>query len=153
MKNDQPKLESTLVGVAGEYFVAAELSLRGHVASITLRNSRGMDILASSADGARRVSIQVKTSKGGRAIWIVNKKAESFVANDHFYVFVALHKAGERPSFHIVPSKVVANYTSTSHAKWLSGQKRDGSARKDSSMRVFRDHEGKYKEAWSTLRL
>jgi hypothetical protein len=29
-------LESTLVGVAGEYFVAAELSIRGYLASITL---------------------------------------------------------------------------------------------------------------------
>ncbi len=38
------KLEPTLVGVAGEYLVAGELSLRGYIASITLRNSRGIDI-------------------------------------------------------------------------------------------------------------
>ncbi len=40
MKN---KLASTLVGVAGEYLVAGELSLRGYIASITLRNSKGID--------------------------------------------------------------------------------------------------------------
>ena len=62
------KLESTIVGVAGEYLVAGELSLRGFLASITLRNSRGIDIVASSADGSTSVSIQVKTnSSEGRA--------------------------------------------------------------------------------------
>lgn len=32
------KLETNLVGVAGEYYAAAELSQRGYIASITLRN-------------------------------------------------------------------------------------------------------------------
>ncbi len=72
--SDVSKLESTLVGVAGEYYVAAELSLRGYLASITLRNSRGIDIIASSADGTRSVSIQVKTSSGGKPKWM-NKSA------------------------------------------------------------------------------
>lgn len=33
------KLESTLVGVAGEYLVAGELTLRGHIAPIPIRIS------------------------------------------------------------------------------------------------------------------
>jgi len=32
------KLSNILGGVSGEYFVAAELSRRGYIASITLRN-------------------------------------------------------------------------------------------------------------------
>lgn len=39
------KPNSQLTGVAGEYFVAAELSRRGFIASITMRNSPGIDIL------------------------------------------------------------------------------------------------------------
>jgi hypothetical protein len=42
------KVSSILIGVSGEYFVAAELSRRGYVASITLRNTRGIDIVASN---------------------------------------------------------------------------------------------------------
>jgi hypothetical protein len=34
-----PKPSPQLTGVAGEYFVAAELSRRGYIASITMRNS------------------------------------------------------------------------------------------------------------------
>jgi hypothetical protein len=40
------ELSSGLAGVAGEYFVAAELSRHGFIASVTLRNSKGIDILA-----------------------------------------------------------------------------------------------------------
>lgn len=147
------QLETTLVGVTGEYFVAAELSIRGYLASVTLRNSRGIDIIASNSDASRSISIQVKTSKGGGPKWILNKKAESYCADNHYYVFVVLHAVGQRPDFYVVPSKVVSEYVSTSHRKWLAGSKKDGSSRKDSAMRVFHDHEDKYKEAWSTLGL
>ena len=56
-----PKIPSVLTGVAGEYFVAAELSRRGYIASISLRNTRGIDILATNQDGSRSITIQCKT--------------------------------------------------------------------------------------------
>ena len=84
------QLESTQVGVAGEYFVAAELSVRGYLATVTLRNSRGIDIIASNSDAARSVSIKVKTSKKGAPRWVLGKKAEDFFADNHFYVFALL---------------------------------------------------------------
>jgi hypothetical protein len=147
------KLESTLVGVAGEYLVAGELTLRGYLASITLRNSRGIDIIASNTDGSRSISIQVKTNSSGKKSWILNKKAEKFYSENHYYVFVALQGLGQRPSFHIVPSKVVADYTSSSHSEWLKGKKPDGSNRKDSSIRKFDDHEDRFLEAWALILL
>jgi len=149
----QSGLESTLVGVAGEYFVAAELSIRGYLASVTLRNSRGIDIIASSSDASRSITIQVKTSSGTVPKWMLAKKSESFSADNHFYVFVLLRDVGSRPDFYIVPSQVVAEYVATSHRQWLTGTKADGSPRKDSSMRNFRDPEEKYKEAWGLLDL
>ncbi|MBC5785979.1 hypothetical protein H8N03_23780 [Ramlibacter sp. USB13] len=60
------KLSATLCGVSGEYFVAAELSRPGYIASLTRRNTRGLDILASNADAPKSVDIQVKTAHGGR---------------------------------------------------------------------------------------
>ena len=41
------KISGIQVGITGEYLVAAELSRRGYVATLTLRNTRGIDILAS----------------------------------------------------------------------------------------------------------
>lgn len=145
------KLESTLVGVAGEYLVAGELTLRGYIASITLRNSRGIDIIASNSDGSSSVSIQVKTNSFGNKKWMLNKKAETFFSDNHYYVFVALKKLGQRPDFHIVSSKIVADYVYTSHSEWLKGTKKDGSPRKDTSMRNFWDSENKFLEAWDLI--
>ena len=52
------KISPILVGVAGEYFVAAELSRRGYIASISMRNTKGIDIIATNASGKRSVTIQ-----------------------------------------------------------------------------------------------
>ncbi len=49
-----------LTGVSGEYFVAAELSRMGHVASITLRNTKDIDVLASNQDSTKSVAIQAR---------------------------------------------------------------------------------------------
>ena len=150
---DLSHLESTLVGVAGEYFVAAELSLRGYLASVTLRNSRGIDIIASSADAAQSVSIQVKTSKWKTPKWILSKKSEDFVSDSHFYVFVLLKSFGTRPDFIVAPSIAVREYIYTTHREWLKGSKRDGTQRQDSNIRNFADPEGQHRERWDVLGL
>jgi hypothetical protein len=71
------KIPSILAGVAGEYLVAGELSRRGWIASITLRNTRGVDILASNSELTRSVGIQVKTSQGGSGRRIVREQGET----------------------------------------------------------------------------
>lgn len=58
----ESKTKSSLIGIAGAHFVAAELSQRGYIATVTSRNTEGIDVLASSPDGSKTVSIQVKTS-------------------------------------------------------------------------------------------
>lgn len=147
------KLETTLVGVAGEYLVAGELSLRGFLAAITLRNSRGVDIIASSADGSRSASIQVKTNSTGQSSWLLNNKSETYLDDNHYYVFVSLKEIGVRPDFYVVPSRAVAGYVKRTHEEWLSRPKRDGTPRRNSNMRKFSDREGKYREAWEHMRL
>jgi len=69
---------SLLAGVAGEYFVAAELSRRGFIASITLRNTRGIDIVVTNKDATKTVTIQCKTSRKKKRQWILGEKSEAF---------------------------------------------------------------------------
>ena len=59
--------------------MAAELSRRGYIASITLRNTRGVDILASNADATKSVGIQVKTSQASKPSWVLNEKVEQSI--------------------------------------------------------------------------
>lgn len=147
------KSSNILTGVSGEYFVAAELSRRGCIASITLRNTRGIDVLCSNEDASKQVSIQVKTTKESNRAWLLDKKAEAFISSSHFYVFVMLNKKNVKPDFFIVPSKIVAKFVKESHRKWLKGKSKTGKTRKDSSMRKFQDTEGKYLNRWDLLGL
>ena len=145
------KLESNLVGVAGEYLVAGELSRRGYIASITLRNSRGIDIIASSADSEKSVNIQVKTNSSGAKQWMLNKKAETYKSDNHYYIFVILNKPSQRPDFYIVPSTIVAETITREHAEWLRGKSKNGKARNDTNIRQFADKDGAYLEQWQLL--
>jgi len=147
------KLSNILGGVSGEYFVAAELSKRGYIASITLRNTRGIDILCSNQHATKQISIQVKTTKESNRVWILDKKSEEFYSSNHFYVFVSLNQKENCPDFFIVPSKIVAKTVKKSHQKWLRGKSKTGKKRKDSSMRKFHDDEGKYLNSWDLLGL
>jgi hypothetical protein len=62
------KIPSVLAGVAGGYFVAAELSRRGHIASISLGNTRGIDIMPPTKRRHVRSRIQCKTNQLTRKI-------------------------------------------------------------------------------------
>ena len=142
-----------LSGVAGEYFVAAELSKRGHIASITLKNTRGIDILASNIEATRQVVIQVKTNRDEKLQWLLYETAEDYYADNLFYVFVNLKGEGERPDYYIVPSKTVAEYAKTEHQEWLATPGRHGQQRNETTMRVFRVQDNTYLENWNLLGL
>lgn len=149
-------VDKILRGVAGEYLVAGELSKRGIIASITLRNTKGMDVLASNSDASKSVGIQVKTTIYPRVkypSWILNKKAEDYYSDTLFYVFVLLKQGNERPDFYIVPSKFVAEHTKTTHKDWLDKIGKSGREHNDSNIRNFYDKERKFLERWDLLGL
>jgi hypothetical protein len=131
-------LSSIQAGISGEYFVAAELSRRGYVASLTLRNTKGIDVLASNADATKSVGIQVKTCQGMKPEWLLNVKAENDSAENLFYVFVCLPDRGA-PSFYVVPHDVVATAVRESHRQWLATPGRAGRQHRDNPNRNFRD--------------
>jgi len=146
-------LSGIQTGVAGEYFVAAELSRRGYVASLTLRNTRGIDVLASNADATKSVGIQVKTCQGTKATWMLNAKAETDRVANLFYVFVAMPVRGE-PSYYVVPSTDVAKHVRDTHRDWLKTPRRDGKPHPlTNTIRKFSDQDGKYKSQWNRLGL
>lgn len=153
LMTQRSRLSTELSGVAGEYFVAGELSRRGFIASITLRNTRGVDILAAGGDATRSVGIQVKTNQGSGKGWVLNKKAESLENDGLFYVFVNLNGLDTAPSYHVVSSAVVAEYCRRTHREWLEAPGRGGHQRMDSNIRKFWDRDDKWKDRWDVLGL
>ena len=147
------KVSSILTGVSGEYFAAAELSRRGYISSITLRNTKGIDIVASNEVGSKTINIQVKTSSKTTKGWILNKKAEKMNDKNMFYIFVRLNEVDERPEFHIVPTSYVANKVKKGHQSWLDTPGRGGRKRKNTDMRKFEDNENEFLDKWELLGL
>ena len=153
-----------LIGIAGSHFVAAELSQRGYIATMTSRNTEAVDILASSPDGSKSVTIQVKTTTGApmkehpkRIIgWLLNEKHEGVQSDNLFYVFVYLKPVNEKPEFYIVPSMVVASHIKARHKEWLGKPGRNGRKHNENSMRVFDMDDGElsgYLNRWDVLGL
>ncbi len=147
------KLSSVLSGVAGEYYVAAELTKRGYIASITLRNTKGVDILCSNSDATKSIAIQVKTNRRSNRDWVLNQKSEDYFAENLFYVFVNLNDNKCEPDYFIVSSIEVAKYAKETHAKWMSTPGRKGQAHNDSTMRKFSDPNEKYLNRWDLFGL
>lgn len=144
------KLKAGLSGVAGEYFVAAELSRRGKLATLTLKNTKGIDILASNLDASKSAAIQVKTRRNKEKSWTLNKKVEVYekTRTNLWFVFVRLHSQTLMlPEYYVVPAADVAKFAREYHEEYL---KRGG---KDSDMRAFRDDGNLYKDKWDLLGL
>lgn len=146
------RLSTTLSGIAGEYFVAAELSRRGYVASLTLRNTHGIDILVSNADATKSVGIQVKTNQGRGTGWMLTEKVERDVATNLFFVFVRLNDL-DRPEYYVVPRLDAATWVRESHSQWLSTPGRRGQPHRPNPVRKFVDAENKYRDQWDLLGL
>jgi hypothetical protein len=150
---------STFSHLAGEYYVAAKLQHRGLHAAITLGNAKTIDILAANQDGSKSASLQVKTTESkvkrdGTISWQLNKKGESLLNEKLFYVFVHLINQDEQPVFYIVPSRVVADYITTSHRIWLASPGKNGRIHIDTDIRIFDlEVSSEYREAWSLLGL
>ncbi len=148
------QLSRGLSGVAGEYFVAAELSRRGYISSITLRNTKGIDILASNEDASRSVGIQVKTSQNRNKEWILRKEADNYFNDNLFYVFVDLKDENSPPEFHIVPSETVARRAKEEYEEWIKlPNAKTGKPKKGGTMRWFTDYDNEYRGKWDKLGL
>lgn len=102
------KTSRILSGIAGEYLAAGELARHGYTASITLKNTKGIDILVTNEEGNKFACIQVKTNTKKANFWLLSKKDKKSKGNNFYYAFVTLEEKEGKPSYYVVPSKIVA---------------------------------------------
>lgn len=122
------------LGMAGEYYVAAELARRGWIVTLTLKNSPIADILAFREDKGLRL-VQVKTCRGGALTWLMNEKHEN--ANEALiFVLVNLY-ADESPIYYLFNSEEVAQRISTRHKGIIAKSGHAGESRRGSTIRKF----------------
>lgn len=147
------RIPTGLTGAAGEYYVAAELSRRGWLATVTIKNAPGTDVLAQQLDTKVTAAIQTKTSATG-ARWRLSAKDETPGSSNEWYVLVRLRSAIERPDFYVLPRNYVSAFLWVSHRRWLSVPGRAGQAHRDNPQRtIIADWIKDAKERWDLLDL
>ncbi|HEC39723.1 hypothetical protein LCGC14_1719860 [marine sediment metagenome] len=130
------KVAKQNIGNAGEYFIAYLLSANNCIVTVTLGRTEGFDLLIVNPKN-KTLKISVKTTFYKTKSLMMTKKVEEIKGSDIFYAFVRFSTIKKLPDCWIVPSKVVAEIATISHQKYLESPKRNGTPRKDSSVRKF----------------
>ena len=114
---------SQLTGVAGVHFVASYLAYLGLHAVPTTRNVAGPDLLVSTHNGARSLSLQVKTTvwamrtrgrgknkKPHHYEWDIGWGSAKINLAELFFALVDLSDFERLPDVFVVPSGVIFRY-------------------------------------------
>jgi hypothetical protein len=125
-----------MTGAVGEYHVAAELSRRGWLATVTIKNSPGIDVLAQRPESGLTVAIQTKTASPGSLFRLSDKDEQPARGPNEWYVLVRLKEESERPDFFIVPRDFMAAFIYGGHQWWLKQPGKRGPHR-DSARRTI----------------
>ena len=136
----EAKLNSSVVGAAGEHYVLCQLMRRGWIAALATEMSPNVDILVSSAEGDTPRSLQVKTAQevSNRKGWHMKPKHETLSIDDLFYVFVNIGNEPSEPIVsYVLPSRVVAGCIRECHQVWLDTPGRGGKPHKEHNMRML----------------
>lgn len=96
------KISKSILGVTGEYYVAAELGKRNIYAQLTLGNQKRADLLIFSDDYDKLLKIEVKNKQGYE--W---PNCKGINQKDSFIVFVDFKDLNEtqRPEFYVLNEK------------------------------------------------
>ena len=158
-KEELNKFDYGITGSAGEFIVSSELSRRGIIATLTLKNTPLIDVIATNPKKGSVANIQVKTrSQRNTQGWVLSNKVEERTnLKKLYYVFVNFKELNELPDYYIISHNIFADYMKKISTEWLSGTYKNGQPRKFNSIRNFkpenRDKEfaKKYKDNWKML--
>jgi hypothetical protein len=156
MKNTE-KISNTVIGVAGEYYVCAELCKRGYLSLMTPKNNPLFDVVVTNSDGSKTAAIQVKTmSIHNKQGWKLGKDISIKQNNENLFVVLVNLIEDGLPEFYIYEYDILSNIINGNYRKYLETLKKDGTKRKDVDFRwhdfkFFTDEDKKRKSKWNPI--
>jgi hypothetical protein len=119
VKEGQPMAENTKryrTQWSAQFYVAAELTRRGHLAALTLGNAPETDLLVKSPGGtAFRVDVKGLSS---RNFWLIRERPSQ---PDLFFVLVYMPPSlAEPPEYFVLSSEALMNEIATLREKTIS---------------------------------
>lgn len=158
---------SSLVGTAGVYFVAAKLNALGLHCAPTSGSAPSVDLMVSNEDGSRTIALQVKTTR--RALryrgrgedkvpyecqWEIGEKCARLDSPGLWFALVDLKAEDENssdftelPDVYLVPSRVICRHFAEIVRQY------DAAGKKLIRWRYHKDVESlkRYRNAWQSL--
>lgn len=95
-KPTKKRVDGQITGLAGEFFVAAELLKRNLQVSITFGNAKSVDLFALNENG-HTYTVQVKSLRTKNYFLI----SRTVIIPDQVYVFVILNRPGQPVDYYI----------------------------------------------------
>lgn len=154
-------MTSNTINLVGEFYAMSRLFLEGYEATLTLGNTKGIDILLYNPRNNKQFKVEVKTAThiysekifGGKSFgWIMQNKHEGISDKNLIYCFVFIDKMTKEYRIFFVPSEEVAKYVKWEHKFWLDAKHRKPV--KDIDMRAFRiplDKKSDYEDNFSVF--
>ena len=99
----KPRADGQISGLAGEFFVAAELLKREIQTSVTFGNAKAIDLFAHNPRTGTTFTVQVKTLRSDNYFLVDPKK----ILRAHVYVFVLLNKPDQPVRYFVVPGGIL----------------------------------------------
>jgi hypothetical protein len=122
-------------GIAGEFYVAAELTKRGMIATITGKNTKDVDILAMNPETSATISIQVKEKGTKVSGFYVNDKV--YIRQKQLGIWYVCVDLFDNNKCYIGDVDTVFIGAQKREAEYLSKPKKDGTPRKPSPSLYF----------------
>jgi hypothetical protein len=120
--NSKPKrADGQMTGLAGEFFVAAELLKRCHQTSVTFGNAKALDLFTRNPKTGRTFTVQVKALRARDYFPIGHSK----IVPTHTYVFVLLNRPGQAVQYYVVAGETLAREPEK-FGKWFKYPKMPG---------------------------
>lgn len=101
MESQSMNYEKNSTGLAGEYFVAAELYKRGYSVGMTIGNAKSVDLFIQK--GEKQLAVQVKTLRTKNCFDLMVDK----IKGTYIYAFVILNQIEESPDFFIMQGQEI----------------------------------------------
>ncbi len=86
-------------GIAGEFFVAAELAKRNFQVAISLGNAKGVDLFVTTPNGKRTLEVEVKTLRKQPNCFTLDSTK---IKLQSAYIFVYLNDESQSPNYFIL---------------------------------------------------
>lgn len=140
--NDQAsgrRRNTQITGMRGVYSVAAELSARGYIVSVTSREAKAVDLMISDQSGRTQFGIQVKAITQSD-FWGVGDKPIP-TSPSYFFVFVRFFDDRLPPEteYYIVPSEDAEEIRLSTQLK------------RKTDVRIAALRKGEYRDNWSVF--